>query len=273
MGRDYDAAIAEHYAAVAHSDGLSSSSTMADEVIRRTETDSILAFVASALKARRKSGPALIADVGCGNGYTLGLLAKAFPKHKFVGIELSNELRGLAEKRIAQDKLKNASVRTGNVRDGGFAKPGAFDILVCQRVLINLMDAGDQKTALGHIMGSVRAGGGLIFLEAFTSPLERINAARAEFDLTPIPVAHHNLYLRDDFFSDKKLKPWKRKDWTFAPNQLSTHYFISRVFCPALWGAKPFVRNSHMATFFSQALPPAIGDYGQVRILAFEKGR
>lgn len=74
MEKEYDDKIARHYKDVAQEHGLSSSSTMSDEITRALETEAISQFVGESLRLRQAEGstePATIMDVGCGNGYTL----------------------------------------------------------------------------------------------------------------------------------------------------------------------------------------------------------
>lgn len=260
----YDEAIRNHYDKVAAESGDSPLSTMADAITRRIETDAILSFARIALPAP----DAAIADVGCGNGYTLAEIAQRFPHASLTGFENNAALRAIAAKRFIGSA---AHILPGDIRDAEFAGSKKFHVVICQRVLINLLDPRDQKVALNNIIGATAPGGRLIFIEAFASGLSRLNAARNEFGLSPIPQAEHNLYLPDDFFADVPLTQFNHPHWTVSPNELSTHYFVTRVLHPALSGNRPFVRNSEFVRFFSEALPPAIGDYTQLRILAFTR--
>jgi hypothetical protein len=129
----------------------------------------------------------------------------------------------------------------------------------------------DQRLALLNAINAVESGGHLLFIEAFKSGLDRLNAARQEFELAAIPVAHHNLYSPDDFFDTPALKLYRSPNWLVSPNELSTHYFVTRVLHEVLSAGRPFKRNSEFVKFFSNALPPAIGNYSQLRILAFSR--
>lgn len=277
MQKEYDKKIAQHYSLVAKEQGLSSTSTMADEVTRDLETRAIIRFVGECLKARRAQGlneRAVIMDVGCGNGYTLSVLAKQYPGQRFVGVEKSDELRALASSRFK--KTKNVEILKGDIREKHIAKNVVADILICQRVLINLLDLKDQKSALNNIVNAVAApqarkpGGRLLFLEGFMSSLERLNEARGEFDLPRIPQAHHNLYLPDDFFEVPRLKP-VGTDGPTPPNFLSTHYYVTRVLHPVFTQNKAFKRNSEFVRFFTAALNQNAGDYSSLKLHMFEK--
>ncbi len=279
MKKEYDEIIDQHYKDVAKEHGLSSRSTMSDEITRNMETEAIIQFVGESLRLRQAEGSseqATIIDVGCGNGYTLDQLVNQYPNHNYVGIEKSGELRALASSRFQGNP--GVKILEGDIREKDFAKGITADILVCQRVLINLLTIEDQKNALSNIIATVKSpstwtrGGTLLFIECFVSPLARLNEARSEFDLPPIQPAHHNLYLPDDFFEIPQLRPLQTDGLLIPPNFLSTHYYVTRVlhaiFTPK---NKAFKRNSEFVRFFTHALNPNVGDYSPLKLYTFEK--
>jgi len=274
MKKDYDEIIEQHYQSVAQKQGLSSASTMADEKTREKETEAIIRFVGLALGSWIGDGnSATIMDVGCGNGYTLGVLSEKFRDQNFVGIEKSDDLRELAISRFRGHS--NVEILQGDIRDASFSKNINADILICQRVIINLLDSDDQSVARRNIHNSVVSpvdngcGGFILFIEAFSSALENLNEARAEFDFGPIPPAHHNQYLPDDFFDHPHLAPFARD--VLQPNFLSTHYYVTRVLHPHFTRGKSFKRNSEFVKFFSEALHKNVGDYAPLKLYAFQK--
>lgn len=260
---DYDQVIREHYATVAESAGLSSTSTMADLLIRQRETEAIVSFVGLAT-----GGVGRVADFGCGNGYTLEVLANTYPELDLHGFEFTPELRALAEARLGGGR---AAIAPGDVRAAGFHGAEPFDAVVVQRVIINLLDPADQRLALDNIVAAVRPGGHVIFIECFVEPFAELNEAREEFDLEPIGPAHHNLYLEAGFYDRPDLEPFAHRDWAFPPNYLSTHYFVSRAFEPGLTRGRPFKRNSQIQRFLSMAFPPAVGNFAPLMIHAFTR--
>jgi SAM-dependent methyltransferase len=261
----YDALIQRHYDAVAEQAGAQPTSTMADEIVRARETAAILDFVAAC--AGGASGLSVL-DVGCGNGYTLHRLLAALPGHRYLGVEHNAKLRGIAAGR--------ATVIPGDLRDLATIElaPASADVVICQRVIINIMDLADQRRALENVVALAKPGAGLLFIEVFASALAHLNEARAEFEFEPIPPAVHNLPLPDDFFTHPALAPFP-SPYGHAENELSTHYFVSRVLHPAMLKATSspheFIRNSHFVRFFSAALPDGIGDYSPLRIKVFSK--
>jgi SAM-dependent methyltransferase len=276
--QNYDEVISEHYRKIAQQDGLEPTSTMADQVTREKETSAIIDFVGEVLERRKLQNlpPSLtIMDVGCGNGYTLEVLSQLYPASSFIGIEKSQELRALAISRF--EGIGNVSIIEGDIREKGFSKGQVADILICQRVLINLLSVEDQRRGLENILEVVREPGQgnvrgvLLFIEAFSSSLETLNIARDEFDLPAMMPAHHNLYLEDNFFEDPGLTPYPSSDHLPPQNFLSTHYFVTRVLHPIFTKDKPFKRNSEFVKFFTQALRENVGDYSPLRLMLFER--
>jgi SAM-dependent methyltransferase len=274
----YDEIVQRHYDKVAATAGSSPASTMPDEVVRAKETACILDFVSEAIRAHRfgrstngqnarraADESLLIVDVGCGNGYSLSQLKSAIPEHRYLGIEYNDKLRAIAASRI--------SAIAGDLRDAKSIdlKPGSADIVICQRVIINIMDEADQRRALDNIVSLAAPGAALLFIESFAAGLRNLNEARQEFDLPPLPPAEHNLLLPDDFFQRKDLTPLQLPNFHHPANELSTHYFVSRVLHDLALSGRPFVRNSNFVRFMSAALPMGIGDYSPLRIYALQK--
>lgn len=276
--QNYDVLIAEHYRNVAEQEGNKSTSTMSDIITREKETRAIVDFVGDSLRHKKienNQHPAVIVDVGCGNGYTLEVLASQFPKEKFIGVEKTKELRELAISRFENEK--RVSIMDGDIRDSNFMAGNVADILICQRVLINLLDENDQKEALRNIVHAVKkpdswqSGGTLLFLESFSSSLTKLNEAREEFDLPAIKPAHHNLYLQDDFFNIQELKGFVTDGCIVPSNFLSSHYYVTRVLHPIFIKDKPVKRNSEFVNFFTHALQENAGDYSPLKLYTFER--
>jgi len=263
---NYDEVILDHYKSVAASDGKFSTSTMKDEHIRKAETDVIENFLNESIKGKDHRG-ITIADIGCGNGYTLSKVSEKFPGQTFVGYEYTPELYELARERFVG--VDNVSVYKGDIREC-FDKTNGYDICYTQRVLINLLDKNDQCNAIGNIVDAARAGADLLFVESFQFGLDELNSARKEFMLDPIESAHHNLLLDQEFFDWLKQKNLSIND-TVKNNFLSSYYYVARVLHPHLLGDIKFTRNSHFVKFLSSLINENFGQYSPVQAYAFRK--
>ncbi|MFQ6029781.1 MAG: class I SAM-dependent methyltransferase [Dehalococcoidia bacterium] len=280
MSREYDQTILEHYNTQAQEHGLEPTSTMLDVTVRQRETALVQRFVGLAVKFLRRQGNTdeiTVCDVGCGNGSTLQALRDDFPNLGLQGIEFTPALRELAQTRHRDDP--KVRVSPGDVRDLKEFND-QFDIVVCQRVLINLLDAADQQLGLRQLARIARSGGFLLSIEAFDGPLANLNDARGEFGYPPLPPAYHNLYLPTDFYSAEPALvevegPSLDRDLPvdFLPhNFLSSHFFVSRVLHPLALGPEgQFIRNSHFVRFFTEAFNRPVGDYAPIKAHAFRK--
>jgi SAM-dependent methyltransferase len=269
----YDASILDHYKRVAAQDGLSPSSTMADTRVRSLETELVHQFTIKSIEVVRQSasGPFVLFDAGCGNGYTLSTLATSGFDLHFYGFEYSPELHALALRQLEAHPSVLGVVRA-DLRHAGWHQSRFADIIIVQRVLINLLDPHDQLRTLRNIVSALKPGGSVLFIEAFKSGLDQLNAARAEFDLGPLPPAHHNLLLADDLFeSEDRLEAFEFRGWRVPANFLSTHFYTARVLHPVLLAGKKFQRNSHFVTFMSCALAPGIGEFSPIKAFGFRK--
>ena len=268
MNKEYDELIQEHYRKVAEKHGLSSASTMEDNYMRTRETEAIVRFVHHCLETHFSGQQVTIMDIGCGNGYTLEVLTQQFPGHHFIGIEKTDELRSLAAARF--DGQLAVRIMPGDIRMPGYHQGIQVDVLICQRVFINLLDPQDQRAALENTQGILRppqagrSGSLAMFIEGFNEPMQRLNVAREELGLEPIAPAYHNLYMPEGFFETPLMGAYVHPSLLPA-NFLSTHYYLTRVLFPYHTQGKPLKRNSEFVNFFSQALPECVGDYSPVK--------
>jgi len=253
----YDKLQIKHYDKVARKFKLSKFSTMSDEFVRDSETK----FILQNIKKKK-----IILDVGCGNGFTLKTIYKKQKACKFYGIENNLRLYNLAKKNLG----KKAKIIKYDIRKKVSNSKNFFDIIICQRVLINLMQRNDQRDALSNILYLLKRNGKLIIIEGFQSGLENLNFLRKKFQLKSIPVAHHNLNLKDSFFKRKDLKNITPKN---TKNFLSKHYFISRVLDPIynLAFKKKFKYNSDFTRILSEIIPNLDLNIGQLKFLIFKK--
>jgi ubiquinone/menaquinone biosynthesis C-methylase UbiE len=262
-----DDAIQKHYREQAQKHGLSGTSTMEDETVRTRELEMLAQFVGAMAKGRRMQ----VLDLGCGNGYALEHLEREYPRQNFTGVDFSEELLALAQKRKLRAKLQQGDARQLPFPDA------SFDFVYSERCLINIMDWEGQQRGLREVHRVLKPGGTYLMIECFTDALDRLNRARQDCGLPPIPPASHNYYFeRERFmaaiepqFDVLDLKRIKGiGGYQFYSNFLSTHYFISRVLYPAVLKGE-LVRNAEFVKFFS-FLPP-IGEYAPLQALALRR--
>lgn len=268
---EYDSLIKDHYDKVGKSSASAASSTMSDLVVREKETEFILQQVRRFTEAVKKSDESAsrlfsLIDVGCGAGHTLWTIAKSFPTCDLVGIEHNDAMR---EASMTHLKSLNVNVFSGDIRNSETIPKNKYDLVICQRVLINILNLNDQKKALNNLLDLTNTSGRLIFIESFNSGLDNLNEARHEFGLDKILPAHHNLYLNDDFFNH----PLLHKVNYFDENTLSSHYFVTRVLHPAILKALGIdeLRNSEFTSFMSTAIAKSIGEYSPLKFFVYEK--
>ena len=150
-----------------------------------------------------------------------------------------------------------------------FNEINKFDIVIIQRVLINILNKKDQQKALNNIIRSLKKGGLLIAIEGFNSGLNNLNFLRKISELNEIKPAYHNLYLNNNFFKNSKLKIYDNS-YKYI---LSKHYIIARVFDPLNLKAnnKKFIYNSKFVRLFDEIFTKVNGNFTQLQFLSFLK--
>ncbi len=269
MASEHDELIRRHYREIAEKHGASPRSSMEDDFVRQKELEWITAFV-GAVGGRGK--PLRVLDLGCGNAYTLEQVARAHPRHKYFGVDFTEELLAIARAR----KIKGAEFFQGDARSLRF-RGGSLDLVYTERCLINILDEEEQAKALHEIARVLRRGGHYLMIECFTDGLAGNNKARRECGLPEIPEAYHNKYIDHERFR----AAIRRKFAVLDPKQfqapggpqldsnfLSSYYFISRVLYPAVTKGE-VARNSEMAKFFS-FLPP-MGNYSPIQAFVLRR--
>ena len=100
---------------------------------------------------------ARVADVGCGHGASTILMAEAFPKSEFVGIDFHEE--SISRAREHASGLPNVRFESGRAQD--FAGAG-FDLVA---MFDSLHDMGDPVGALAHARKVLKPDGTLMLVE------------------------------------------------------------------------------------------------------------
>lgn len=220
-----DKIIKNHYAKVAKNFGDSGRCTIQDPVIREYELDYLKKEIHLFIQQFERKPTVL--DLGCGNGYTINELSKEFPNAFFVGIEPQPELLEIAQSR----DLNNAKFKCGSALDESY-HDYQFDIVITERVLINLTSADDQEKAFANIANSMVPGGVYLMIESFVEPLMKVNKIRKENLLgDEIVQSDHNLYMK--FSILRKLQKYGFFSLPIDDlDALSPYFFLSRIFHP-----------------------------------------
>jgi SAM-dependent methyltransferase len=113
------------------------------------------------LVARLEAG-VRVADVGCGTGHCIALMARRFPKSMFVGYDISEA--GLAEARAAASGLANASFVVQDV--SRLDAPAAFDVITAFDAI---HDQADPAGVLRRIRAALAPGGTFVMVDVWAS--------------------------------------------------------------------------------------------------------
>jgi ubiquinone/menaquinone biosynthesis C-methylase UbiE len=264
----YSEVILEHYRKEAEEHGKDASSTMRDEITRGREIAGVLRVIEH---LRSRGAPvANMLDIGCGNAYLLEVLRKNHPEAVLTGLEYTPEMVELGRGR----GVARCPIEQGDVRALPFAD-GAFDVVITERCIINVMDRAHQADALHQVARVLRPGGHYLCIEAFIDGLTELNHARDELGLLPNEMPYHNLWFDKPWFLDTIARDFAVVDLSAhrdpslpAPNFLSSHYFVSRVLYPAIT-RRPIIYNTHLVKFFS-FLPP-MGNYAPIQFYLLQK--
>ena len=130
------------------------------------------------IEARLNAG-IRVADVGCGHGHSTILMAKAYPKSRFVGYDLHED-----SIEVARERAREAGVAERCTFEVGSAKDYAgvgFDFIT---MFDALHDLGDPAGAARHILSTLASGGTWMIVEPYAGD-------RIEENLNPIGRAYY----------------------------------------------------------------------------------
>jgi ubiquinone/menaquinone biosynthesis C-methylase UbiE len=175
--------------------------------------------IAIVSKYLRKKDVAL--DAGCGNGYSTNQYAKRV--RQIMGIDYIPEFITEA-KRLYGKKRKNLKFAEGNILDIDFPDH-AFDVVLCERTLINLAHWTEQKQGLSEMRRVLKKNGLLILVEVTKQGLKKLDAWRKKYDIPPMKRHWHNRYL-----DEKQFEQYLRKNFTLIRKSgFGTYMLISKI--------------------------------------------
>ena len=205
-----------------------------------------------------------VLEVGCGNGYLTNLLrtrvahVDAFDYSENM-IERAKKAYGEKNNRFFQDNILAPEHFNG-----------PYDLTLCVRVLINLRDTEEQKTALGHLASSVRPGGTLVLAEGYLDGFGTLSELRKSMGMPPLQPAAINHYS-----AVAELMPTIEKSFEVRSTFHSGMFdVLTRVVYPALVGpenAKTSDFHQKILEVTKQVNPEGLAPYGRIQGMVLEK--
>lgn len=169
-----------------------------------------------------KSSDELI-DIGCGDGKATIIYARKVTK--CTAYEYSNFLRRKAIKEVRRAGLKNTNIKAGDILKMKKI-PEKPDVVITQRLLINLATWNEQKEAIENIYRMLKPGGLYIMIENTNDSHQALNDMRNQVGLEPIPIHWHNQF----FDHDQLLSFLKDNFQLVKTHDYSLYYFLTRVY-------------------------------------------
>ena len=101
-----------------------------------------------------------VADVGCGSGHAINVMAQAFPASRFTGIDFSEEGLAVGAAEARSRGLANAAFRQADV--AGLDTAEAYDVIT---VFDAIHDQAQPAQVLRNIYRALRPGGVLLMVD------------------------------------------------------------------------------------------------------------
>lgn len=187
--------------------------------LKRLEMQTLSAYIKDGQK---------VLDLGCGSGTTAFFLA-GNKSLEITGMDYSPEMVKQAnherdQRGILPSRLNFAVQDIRRIHELLAAQTTPYDIVMTERVLINLETWEEQKNAIREIMKLLRPGGIYLMCENLREGLDNMNAMRTSVGLEPITSPWHNRYLEQSEVSGIDFAELiEYRDFT------SVYYLFSRV--------------------------------------------
>ena len=209
-------------------------------------------------------------DLGCGDGHATVNVAAAFPHLRFIGIDWSEDMLELAEKRRDKQGLQaSVSFRQGDMRRLSDAvQDEKFEVFTTMRSMINLMLTEEQYATLAQIAEHLKPGGYYFGMENFMQGQANFNRMREAMGLPEIPVRWHNHFFEEDEYIERASPYFDSIQFDCF---LSSYYLATRVIYSAgcfLEGKEPdYFHPIHQT---AGRLPP-MGDFCPIRLISMRR--
>jgi len=174
-----------------------------------------------------------VLDIGCGNGYSTTSLAAIYESN-FLGLDLSESMIEAAVQRSKGLKL-NGSIqfRVANVLDMQI-EPESFDVVITERLLINLPTWEDQMTAIKSIYSILKPNGRFLMMEATLQGVDKLNTLRQKVGLNPIAHSTKKNWWINRFNEERIGKFLGEYFHIEKIQKFGMYFFISRVIHPLI---------------------------------------
>ncbi len=106
---------------------LEDSGILSHNVIREKELSSLIRDYKSLIKKESKNIPRVIADLGCGAGYTTATLGRNYPDSLVIGYEISHDAVKYAKRKFPNTKFKQKTINPSEK-----LQESNFDLILCQ---------------------------------------------------------------------------------------------------------------------------------------------
>ena len=226
-----------------------------DLILKQLEQRVILAAV-------ERYRPSTVLEVGCGRGELARLIVSACPWLDYLAVDASREMIAAARSQpTLRSRLRFAH------RDIAHLPTGYFDMVITERMLINLQGWEARKAGIDIIASRLNPGGHYVMCEHSQEGLDAINATRQTLGLPAIPVPWHN----GRYLSDAELATVTSLRLVRCEPFSATYYLLSRIVNAKLAhdaGHEP----SYDAPVNQFALDlPAVGPWAQGRLWVWRK--
>ncbi|MGB7661276.1 MAG: class I SAM-dependent methyltransferase [Nitrososphaeraceae archaeon] len=149
------------------------------------------------VEEKLKRGDAVVADVGCGHATSTIIMAKAYPKSKFIGFDYHGPSIEVARKRAKDEGLTEDTITFELASSTDFSSKGnGYDLVT---FFDCLHDMGDPSGAASHVLKTLKPDGTLMIVEPFANdnlednlnPVGRVFYAGSSLVCVPASLAHN----------------------------------------------------------------------------------
>ncbi|MDP3507628.1 MAG: class I SAM-dependent methyltransferase [Candidatus Melainabacteria bacterium] len=217
-----------------------------------------------------------VLEVGCGNGTNCFKLLERFPKSIFTGLDFVPEMIESAKSVKSEIDLPDDRITfdVANVMELPADLP-IYDLIITDRLLINLNTTALQVEAIGKLAQHIKHGGHLLMIENSTTTYDRQNRAREAVALPARRPYEFNL-----FFDEKEIIAGLAKanlELVDTEDFISLHDLVLYVLVPMTNGGvvdydHPIVKAAtDLSIAVSAEEKNSFGTYGQNRLFKCRK--